>query len=346
MPCVGGQGACGVRAGRADVARRCWSRSGRRSRRPCRAARTRRARCPRAPSPRRDSRTPDRGHSVRPPVPRRSRPLRPGSARSSHTRRAQRSRALGRARARGSDPADTGCTLGVVCPRRGARGPRSVTAAAGVAAANAAWQAPGRTAAAPLLRLALGACKATAPAPRPLIGPACTAGRPSARDRCRAALRASLTAGKSPEQLCHLQLSCGDGGDDVGEHPGPNDNLSTSLKCYDSQSSHQDALFYFILPSFQFCLVKGISSLRGQIFTNGWLDFPLSWNPSSSALLPEAALAIRFLGMFSGIFSACTTLGEHIAQSPHGKTPIDCTHDFALGFFCLQNFRFPTFYHH
>lgn len=103
---------------------------------------------------------------------------------------------------------------------------------------------------------------------------------------------------------------------------------------------------YFILPSFQFCLVKGISSLRGQIFTNGWLDFPLSWNPSSSALLPEAALAIRFLGMFSGIFSACTTLGEHIAQSPHGKTPTDCTHDFALGFFCLQNFRFPTFYHH
>lgn len=171
-----------MQVGRADVAHRCWSRSGRRSRRPLRVARTRRARCPREPSPRRDSHTPGQGRSVRPPVPRNSRPRRPGSARSSRTRRARRSRALGKAKAQGSDLADTGCTRGVVYPCRGARGPRPVTEGAEAAAAGAAWPAPRRTAAAPLLRLALGACKATAPAPRPLIGPARTAGRPSARD--------------------------------------------------------------------------------------------------------------------------------------------------------------------
>lgn len=214
VPCAGGQGARGVRAGRADVARRCWSRSGRRSRRPCRAARTRRVPCPRAPSPWRDSHTPGRDHSVRPPVPHSSRPRSPGSAHSSRTRLARRSRALGRARARGSDPAGTGRTRGVVCPRRGARGSGSVTVAAGAAAADAAWPAPERTAAAPLLRLALGACKATAPAPRLLIGPACTAGRPSAGDQLRAALPARQTAGKSPEQLYHLRLNSG--GDPTG----------------------------------------------------------------------------------------------------------------------------------
>lgn len=178
-----------MHVGRADVARRCWSRSGRQSRRRRRVARTRKARCPRAPSPRRDSHTPGQGHSVSPRVPRNSRPRRPGSARSSRTRRARRSRALGKARAQGSDPAGTGCTRGVVYPRRGARDPGPVMAGAGAAAADAAWPAPRRTAAAPLLLLALGACKATAPAPRPLIGPARTAGRPSARDqRCAALL--------------------------------------------------------------------------------------------------------------------------------------------------------------
>lgn len=195
--------------GRADVARRCWSRSGRRSRRRRRVAHTRRARCPRAPSPRGDSHTPGQDRSVRPPVPRNSRPRCPGSARSSRTRRARRSRALGKARAQGSDLAGTGCTRDVVYPRREARGPGPVTAGAGAAAADAAWPAPRRTAAAPLLRLALGECKATAPAPRPLIGPARTAGRPSARDQPRKALPLHRTAGKSPEQLCHLQLSSG-----------------------------------------------------------------------------------------------------------------------------------------
>lgn len=179
-----------MHVGRADVARRCWSRSGRQSRRLRRVARTRRARCPRAPSPRRHLHTPGQGRSVRPLAPRNSRLRRPGSVRSSHTRRARRSRALGKARAQGSDPAGRGCTRGVVCPRRGARGPGLVMAGAGAATADAAWPALRRTAAAPLLRLALGASKATVPAPRPLIGPARTAGRPSARDQRGAALLA------------------------------------------------------------------------------------------------------------------------------------------------------------
>lgn len=252
VPCAGGQSACGVRAEHADVAHRCWSRSGRRSRRRCRAERTRRARCPRAPSLRRDSHTPGQGHSERPPVPRSSRPRRPGSVRSSRTRRARRSMVLGRARAPGSDPAGTGRIQAVVCPRRGARGPGSVTAGA-AAAANAAWPAPGRTAAAPLLRLALGACKAAAPAPRPLIGGACTAGRPSARDQPSAALPVSPAAEKSPEQLCRLRLSSGVVG---GGTPSPV-QTTTCLPVPNTMTlNHPTKMPYFILPSFQFCLVN------------------------------------------------------------------------------------------
>jgi hypothetical protein len=181
-PCAGDQGARGARAGRGNAEHRRWGRSGRRSRRRCRAARTRRARYPRAPPQRPGLRTlgPDRSAHRR--VPRSSRPPRPDSARSIRTHRAPRSRVPGSWRAPGSARVGTGRTPGAGRLRRGAqgRGPAATVAAAAVAggaAASAAWLAP-RSRVTPLLRTLLRARgAATAPAPRLLIGRACTAGR-------------------------------------------------------------------------------------------------------------------------------------------------------------------------
>lgn len=183
-PCAGGPGAFQERAERAGAVRKRWGRSGRRTRTPRRAARTRRARCPRAPPRRRGSRTPSRGRSARLPGPRSSRPRRPGSARSSRTRRAPGCRARGSARARDSARAGTDHSRGAGRPRRGARGPGPAAAAAGAARArvSVASSAAGRQRrlcfALPTAREAPPLRPAAADWPGPHRGAPPTAGRP------------------------------------------------------------------------------------------------------------------------------------------------------------------------